>query len=96
LRRLIAFALFNTRPNLGNDARSGIGATNRINVIARPARQKINSMAQLNPIDSSEIGTELGDNLAFKLGTLGRFSHASIKARIITAARVPRYVLRFT
>jgi len=43
-------------------------------MIARPAHQKLNRMAQLEPIASGEIGTELGDDLAFKPSTLGRFS----------------------
>jgi hypothetical protein len=82
LRRLIVFALFNTRPDLGNDAGSSIGATNRINVIARPARQKLNRMTQFELITSGEISTELSDNLAFKPSTLGRFSRMVILARL--------------
>jgi hypothetical protein len=30
-------------------------------------------MTQFEPIASGEIGAKLGDDLAFKLGTLGRF-----------------------
>jgi hypothetical protein len=51
-------------------------------VIARPARQKLNRMTQLEPIASGEIGTKLGDNLAFKPSTLGRFSRVIILARL--------------
>jgi hypothetical protein len=40
-------------------------------VIAGPARQKLNRMTQFEPINGGEIGTELSDNLSFKLGTPG-------------------------
>jgi hypothetical protein len=51
-------------------------------VIAWPARQKLNRMTQLEPIASGEIGTELGNNLAFEPGTLGRLSRVIILARL--------------
>jgi len=51
-------------------------------MIAGPARQKLNRMTQLEPIACGEIGTELGDNLAFKPSTLGRLSRVVILARL--------------
>jgi hypothetical protein len=68
-----------------NDARSGIGTAHRINMIARPTRQKLNRMTQLEPVASGEIGTELGDNLAFKPSPLSRFSGVEVFAGLIWA-----------
>jgi hypothetical protein len=42
-------------------------------------------MTQLEPIASSEVGTEFGDNLAFKPGTLGRFSRMAVLAGLVRA-----------
>jgi hypothetical protein len=52
-------------------------------VIAGPTRQKLNRMTQFEPITSSEIGTKLGDNLAFKPGTFRRFSRIAVLAGLI-------------
>jgi hypothetical protein len=40
-------------------------------------------MTQLDPIGSSEIGTKLGDNLAFKPGTFGRFSRIAVLTGLV-------------
>jgi hypothetical protein len=51
-------------------------------VIARSARQKLNRTTQLEPIAGGEIGTKLGDDLAFELCALGRLSRVIILARL--------------
>jgi hypothetical protein len=53
------------------------------NVIAGPARQKLNRMTQLEPITSGEIGAELSDDLAFKSGALSRLSRMMILAGLV-------------
>jgi hypothetical protein len=40
-------------------------------------------MTQFEPIASGEISTELGDNLAFKPTTLGRFSRMAVLAGLV-------------
>jgi hypothetical protein len=63
-------------------------------MVTRPARQKLNRMTQFEPIASSEIGTELGDNPAFKPSTLGRFSRVVILARLKAMGLQIRHAFR--
>jgi hypothetical protein len=82
------------RPDLRDDARAGIRTANGIDMIARPTRQQLNRMTQFEPIGSRKIGAKLGDNLAFKLSTLGRFSRAIILARLKAVWLQIRHALR--
>jgi len=42
-------------------------------------------MTQFEPIASGEVGTKLGDDLAFKSRALGRFSDVKVFAGLIRA-----------